>query len=157
MTEPKPYLRNLDEVPWTPFSHGRFGSEDKYALEGMAHRRLGACLTRLLPGQVSCPFHFHHVGEELFIVVEGEGTLRYGDETRRIRANDLITCPPGREGAHQFINDSDAPLVYWAIGTEDAVEICEYPDSGKTLMKVHGQPSTVFRHDDAVDYFLDEA
>jgi uncharacterized cupin superfamily protein len=156
MTDPKPYLRNADDVPWTPFEHGRFASDDKYVLEGTNHRRLGACLTRLMPGQTSCPFHFHHVGEELFIIVEGQGTLRYGDETRPIRANDVITCPPGKESAHQFINDSTGPLVYWAIGTEDDVEICEYPDSGKTLTKVKGQPSAVFRQADAVDYFLGE-
>jgi len=47
------------------------------------------------PGKRSCPFHSHRAEEEMFFVVKGEGLLRYGDETRKIRAGDVICCPVG--------------------------------------------------------------
>ena len=51
-------------------------------------------------------------------VVKGEGTLRYGDETRKIRAGDVICCPTGGpETAHQIVNDSDAALAYLSVST----------------------------------------
>ena len=49
----------------------------------------------------------------MFFIVRGRGTLRYGNETRPIRAGDVICCPTGgAETAHQIINDSDGTLAY---------------------------------------------
>ena len=49
----------------------------------------------------------------MFFIVKGTGTLRYGSETRKIRAGDVICCPVGGpETAHQIVNDSDSgPLL----------------------------------------------
>ncbi len=86
------------------------------------------------PGKRACPFHSHRANEEMFLVLEGRGTLRYGDEARPIRAGDVICCPVGGpETAHQIVNDSDAELRYLAVSTMVAPEVCEYPDSDKVL------------------------
>jgi uncharacterized cupin superfamily protein len=83
-------------------------------------------------GKRSCPFHSHRAEEEMFFIVRGRGLLRYGGETRPIRAGDVICCPTGGpETAHQIINDSDEELAYLSISTVKPVEICEYPDSDK--------------------------
>src|SRR3984885_6857875 len=84
------------------------------------------------PGKRSCPFHSHRGEEEMFFIVKGAGLLRYGAETRKIRAGDVIACPTGGpETAHQIVNDSDAELAYLSISTRLPVEVCEYPDSKK--------------------------
>jgi uncharacterized cupin superfamily protein len=93
----------------------------------------------------------------MFFVVRGEGTLRYGSETRRIRAGDVICCPTGGpETAHQIVNDSNAPLAYLSISTMAPVEVCEYPDSKKV-----GAYARDFRHmtraEHHVDYWTGEA
>ncbi len=36
------------------------------------------------PGKSGCPFHNHHVEEELFIILEGEGTYRFGSERHAV-------------------------------------------------------------------------
>ena len=91
------------------------------------------------PGKRSCPFHSHRAEEEMFFIVRGRGTLRYGDETRPIRAGDVICCPTGGpETAHQIINDSDEELAYLSISTMKPVEICEYPDSDKVAAFADG-------------------
>ena len=73
------------------------------------------------PGKRSCPFHSHRAEEEMFFIVKGTGTLRYGNETRKIRAGDVICCPTGGpETAHQIVNDSDAELAYLVDQHDDA-------------------------------------
>ena len=108
------------------------------------------------PGKRSCPFHSHRAEEEMFFILKGEGTLRYGSETRRIRAGDVICCPTGGpETAHQIVNDSDADLAYLSVSTMMPAEVCEYPDSGK-IGAFGGGLRHMTRVDDAKDYWLGE-
>jgi uncharacterized cupin superfamily protein len=105
------------------------------------------------PGKRSCPFHSHRGEEEMFFIVKGTGTLRYANETRAIRAGDVICCPTGgSETAHQIVNDSDAELAYISVSTMMPAEVCEYPDSGKVGAFAEG-----FRHmtraGESVDYW----
>jgi uncharacterized cupin superfamily protein len=108
------------------------------------------------PGKRSCPFHSHRGEEEMFFIVRGTGTLRYGDETRKIRAGDVICCPTGGpETAHQIVNDSDEVLAYLSVSTMMPVEVCEYPDSGK-VGAYGGELRHMTRAGDGVDYWVGE-
>jgi uncharacterized cupin superfamily protein len=100
---------------------------------GTAARKLGASIDVLAPGKRGCPYHLHHAQEEMFIVLEGEGTLRVAGEMLPIKAGDVMFLPAGPEYPHQIINSSEAPLKYLSISTMEAPEICEYPDSDKFL------------------------
>ena len=108
------------------------------------------------PGKRSCPFHSHGAEEEMFFIVRGEGTLRYGEETRKVRAGDVICCPTGGpETAHQIVNDSDSELAYLSISTMMPAEVCEYPDSRKIGAYGKGVRH-MGRKSDNVDYWIDE-
>jgi len=108
------------------------------------------------PGKRSCPFHSHRAEEEMFFIVRGSGTLRYGSETRKIRAGDVICCPVGGpETAHQIVNDSDEELAYLSISTNEKVEICEYPDSRKMGLYADGLRHMT-RAGESLDYWVDE-
>jgi uncharacterized cupin superfamily protein len=98
---------------------------------GTAATKLGASIDTVAPGKRSCPYHFHHAQEEMFIVLEGAGTLRVDGEMLPIAAGDVIFIPPGPDYPHQIINTSDAPLKYLSISTRERPELVEYPDSGK--------------------------
>src|SRR6186997_1778305 len=109
------------------------------------------------PGKRSCPFHSHRGEEEMFLILSGNGTLRYGNETRRIRAGDVICCPTGGpETAHQIVNDSDAELAYLSVSTMMPAEVCEYPDSGKIGAFGAGEFRHMTRSADGVDYWVGE-
>ena len=93
---------------------------------------LGISYSEVPPGKSSCPFHNHHVEDELFIVLDGEGTYRFGDQSYPIKAGDVLGAPAGgRETAHQIINTGTRPLRYYGISTMSLADVCEYPDSGK--------------------------
>jgi uncharacterized cupin superfamily protein len=109
------------------------------------------------PGKRSCPFHSHRGEEEMFFIVKGQGTLRYGGEVRKTRTGDVICCPAGGpETAHQIVNDSDAELAYLSISTMLPAEVCEYPDS-KKIGAFGGGLRHMARADDPLDYWADEA
>src|SRR5205085_12098495 len=119
-------------------------------------KELGYSYDVVPPGKRSCPFHSHRSEEEMFFVVRGTGLLRYGNETRRIRAGDLICCPVGGpDTAHQIVNDSDAELRYLSVSTMCAVEVCEYPDSGKIGVFAKGM-RYMTRAGEGVDYWEGE-
>jgi uncharacterized cupin superfamily protein len=98
---------------------------------GSAAVKLGAGYDVLAPGKRGCPYHLHHAQEEMFVILEGTGTLRVAGQLLPVRTGDVVTIPPGPDYPHQFINTSDAPLRYISISTKEVPEICEYPDSGK--------------------------
>jgi uncharacterized cupin superfamily protein len=124
---------NIDQLKLEHFAKGeQFGSDAVRVGPLLGAKDLGYSYDVVPPGKRSCPFHSHRAEEEMFFIVQGEGTLRYGHETRRIRAGDLICCPTGGpETAHQIINDSAADLAYLSVSTMSRADICEYPDSKK--------------------------
>ena len=92
----------------------------------------------------------------MFLIVSGSGTLRYGSETKKIRAGDVICRPTGGpETAHQIINDSDADLAYLSVSTMMPAEVCEYPDS-KKIGAYGGDLRHLTRVEHDIDYWTDE-
>ena len=94
----------------------------------------------------------------MFLVLEGEGELRFGDQRHRIRRHDVIACPTGgAEVAHQIVNTGTVPLRYLAVSNLSPVEVCEYPDSGKVGIRAAaaggGELHKMFRGEAVVDYY----
>lgn len=109
-------------------SAGRIGS-----VIGM--KALGAQYIVVPPGKSGYPFHAHRNNDEMFIVLEGEGSYRCGDETFAVRAGDVISAVAGDAStAHQLTNSGPGDLRYFAISTRNDPDICEYPDSGKWMV-----------------------
>lgn len=151
-------IRNFHDAPLT-----RLHREPHYDAMGVrlgrgtAASKLGASYDVLAPGKRGCPYHLHHAQEEMFIIVEGHGTLRVAGEMLPLKAGDVVFIPPGREYPHQILNTSDAPLKYLSISTQETPEICEYPDSGKFLAEggVSGDArfDVIGRHGPSLDYW----
>ena len=125
-------IRNTDEVQLErqlrePLYDTRCGG----VTDAMVAKKLGAGFDILAPGKRSCPYHYHLAQEEMFVILQGAGTLRVAGEMLAVRAGDVVVIPPGPEYPHQFINTSDAPMHYLSISTQEEPEICGYPDSGK--------------------------
>ena len=137
----KPII-NLADVELEYQQHGdRFEARDGSIGGAIGARLLGYSLTVVPPGKRAWPFHNHHVNEEMFLVLEGAGVVRIGEDEHPIRAGDIIAAPPGgRETAHQIINTSDAELRYLSVSTKLPQEVVEYPDSSKVAIYVGSPP-----------------
>jgi len=152
---------NIDELK---LEHGAKGAKFEWntARVGpkLGAKDLGYSYDVIPPGKAACPFHSHHAEEEMFFIVKGTGTLRYGAETRKVRAGDIICCPTGGpDTAHQLVNDSKEDLAYLSISTMAPAEVCEYPDS-KKIGAFGGKTPSRLKHmtpmDGGIDYWKDE-
>ncbi|HUP20731.1 MAG TPA: cupin domain-containing protein [Gemmatimonadota bacterium] len=164
--EPDPRVVPFDAVDWEPNEWGPFRSERKRLGRAAGARLLGASLWRLQPGERNCPYHVHHVNEEAFFVLSGRAVLRTPDGEREVGPGDAMAFPPGPDGAHGFRGVGEEAVVFLALGTMEAPEIAEYPDSGKVYVMGGTAPGgdmagrtldLVFRRTDAVDYWEGES
>jgi len=123
---------------------------------------LGCKHIELSPGKRAFPYHNHLGNDEMFVILVGTGTYRYGSDEYAIRAGDVCGAPRGgSETAHQIINTGNETLSYLAISTVREPDICEYPDSDKfaAFFKGTGRDfaSAYFRYvgrmDSGLDYF----
>ncbi len=151
-------IRNFDAVPLEHFIRlPAYDTQAARLAHGTAAQKLGASIDLLAPGKVSCPYHFHHAQEEMFVILDGSGTLRVADEMLPISTGDVLFVPSGAAYPHQIINTSDSPLKYLSISTRETPEICEYPDSGKYNAMVGDSNGQVFgaiqRPDTTLDYW----
>jgi uncharacterized cupin superfamily protein len=153
---PKPFV-NLDEVEFTDVEeNGYYTSKRAQFSAGIGARKLGYNLTELPPGKAQCPFHSHRAEEEMFLILEGEGELRFGDQRYRIRKHDVIACPTGgADVAHQIINTGRTTMRYLSLSNVADVEICEYPDSNKVGISADAAPALHkrFRAEATVEYY----
>jgi uncharacterized cupin superfamily protein len=160
-------IRNFDDAPLetstrAPLYDGSRSAGVIGPRQGLPGRKIGCGVDVVPPGKRACPYHFHYAQEEVFIVLEGQGTLRVAGEVLPIRAGDVISIPPGPEYPHQIINTSDAPLKYLSLSTLEFPEVCEYPDSGKYLAYARAdgpllQRGRMHRADTDLDYWDGEA
>ena len=132
MTKP---VINVDEAPSfpnAPEGATKFGSVMAPLGKAIGARDLGAMYMVVEPGKRAFPFHNHHANEEMFVILDGEGTYRFGAAEYPVRAGCVCAAPTGGpETAHQLINTGSSPLKYLSISTMHDPEVCEYPDSGK--------------------------
>jgi uncharacterized cupin superfamily protein len=134
----RPPIANLADVALERRGNGRgFVADVGVIGPTIGAQKLGCSLVVVPAGKKAWPYHLQYANEEMFVILEGSGTLRYEGATFPVKAGDVIATPTGK--AHQIVNSSDAELRYLAISTMIEPDIAEYPDSGKRAM-IAGAP-----------------
>ncbi len=127
-------ILNLADLEYErTIEHGdRFEARLAPVGERIGANKLAYNVTAVPPGKRAFPKHNHHVNEELFFILEGEGTLRFGEAEHPVKTGDFICCPAGgTDVAHQIVNTGAAELRFIALGTAIETDVFQYPDSGK--------------------------
>ncbi len=102
---------------------------------------LGARMWRLEPGKASTK-HRHFSQEELYVLLEGTGRVRIGEEVLTLRRLDALLVEP--DTVRQLFNDTDADQLWLVVGAPregiaSTLEMSEeqlqhmYPDGPKAL------------------------
>ena len=63
--------------------------------------------------------HFHDKLEELYLVVRGTLTMRFGDAVETVRAPAAVRVSSGTRRSHR--NEGDEPVEIWAISRSDGM------------------------------------
>ena len=114
------------------------------------------------PRKLHCPPHCHSAEEQVFIVLEGSGTLELlpspalreagrEPETHEVRPGHVVSRPAGTAMAHAF-RGGDEGLTLLAYGTRDGRDVAYYPRSNKIFFRGVG----VMARLEHLPYALDE-
>lgn len=130
-------LRSADAF-WRPSNQMKVENTDLGKQLGA--ERLGARLWRLAPGQASTK-HRHLLTEELYVLLEGEGRVRIGEEVLTVAPLDALLVEP--ETTRQLFNDTESDQLWLVFGAPpeaaNTLEMSEetlrtlYPDGPKAL------------------------
>ncbi len=108
----------------------------------------------LAPGETVCPYHYEYE-EEWLLVLAGTIVLRTPDGEQELHAGEIVSFPPGAEGAHKTSNrgGTQARLLMFSSAREPAFAV--YPDSGKIGAWPGNEDDDVmlFRRDGDVGYY----
>ena len=125
--------------------------------------KLGCQLHIVPPSKKAFPRHAHHVNEEMFFILAGQGAYRLGEETYEIREGDVIGAPAGDAStAHQIVNTGTSELRYLGFSTRLDPDVVEYPDSSKFAVASMVPPDKglmaarlayIGRREGSLDYF----
>jgi uncharacterized cupin superfamily protein len=161
----KENIANINKIEWQLDEYEDFSYYRKRLGRLTKGEKLGVSLYKLLPGKKAFPYHYHYANEEAIFVLEGSGSLRMNNEEIAITEGDYIALPTGSEFAHQVINTSVNPLIYFCISTLIYPDVVQYPDSRKIGVtagvsdgnRANAELKAYFRKQDQVDYFTDES
>jgi len=136
MTDQSP-LRTEDSF-WRESNQMRILNTDIAKQLGASN--LGARMWRLRPGQASTR-HRHRNEEELYVLLEGRGRIRVGDEVLELEPLDALLVKP--ETVRQIFNDTDGDALWLVCGAPpefaNTLEMSEeqlrwmYPDGPRAL------------------------
>jgi uncharacterized cupin superfamily protein len=133
---------NLEEADTKEMVVGKhFGSSMKSLGWAAGGAQLGCTWYELKPGRAAFPKHFHCANEEAIFVLEGDATLRIGDDEVAVRAGDYIALPVGPATAHQMVNRGDKTCRYLCFSTKHTTEVVGYPDSKKIAASAADSPN----------------
>jgi uncharacterized cupin superfamily protein len=120
----------------------------------------GLRVCEVLPAKLNTAPHCHSAEEEIFVVLEGDGTLllwgrgagREPTEQHELRAGHVVSRRAGTGIAHAFRGGADG-LTMLMYGTRDPRDVCYYPRSNKVFLRGVGVIARLER----VDYWDGEA
>jgi uncharacterized cupin superfamily protein len=121
--------------------------------KGAGARATGLNHVALAPGGQGAPAHCHSEEEEIFVVLDGAGTLELwprggGGESSEehplrshpridqhpLRAGDVVSRLPGTGVAHS-LRAGESGLTYLAYGTRAPGDMCFYPQTGRVSLR----------------------
>ncbi|MCB1090198.1 MAG: cupin domain-containing protein [Verrucomicrobiae bacterium] len=63
-----------------------------------------------LPAGGATQRHYHRAAEEIYFILDGQGTMEIDGETRKVRPGDGVLIPPG--AWHQICADEGTPVRF---------------------------------------------
>ena len=134
-----PRILHAGDAFWRPSN--QMGVLNTDLAKQVGAETLGARLWRLTPGQASTK-HRHEQEAELYVVLEGTGRMRIGDDVHTLAPLSTVLVEP--DVVRQIFNDTDADALWLVVGAppsqvastlEMTAEQLEqlYPDGPKAL------------------------
>jgi uncharacterized cupin superfamily protein len=144
--EPAPRPREIvavADVPGDARDRGEFGATIRNVGVALGSRTTGMRHATIEPGRMNAPPHCHSAEEEMFVVLNGDGTLLLYDldgevtEEHAVRAGHVVARPAGTGMAHAF-RAGDGGLTVLSYGERKGEDVGFYPRSQKLAVRGFG-------------------
>jgi uncharacterized cupin superfamily protein len=149
---------SVESVPWETWAEGvRFGTRFKHLTKaaGVQNHHVGFAVEEIAPGKQSVPAHYHMHEEEHIFVLEGQVTLRLGDERFELKPGDYVCFPAGQRAGHCLVNTGASVCRFIIVGEDKPNEVCVYTDTNKVSVRSLGR-GHIFNKSATLDYWADE-
>ncbi len=125
---------NVEDVESERYEHSASLFFERDLGRTAGSERTGISHLTIPAGREGWPPHCHSAEEEIFVVLDGDGSLVLGDEEHPVRQGHVVGRPPGTRVPHSF-RAGAADLVYLAYGTREPNDIAYYPRSRKVSLR----------------------
>ena len=125
---------NVGDVPEQPLERSRVVRVRRHLGRAAGSLSSGLQHVEVAPGKESTAQHCHSLEEEIFVILEGDGSLVLGEDEMPVHAGHVISRPAGTGVAHMF-RAGEHRLTYLAYGTRDPGDLCYYPRSNKIAFR----------------------
>jgi uncharacterized cupin superfamily protein len=137
---------NVGDVEAKARERGDVGCEWRDLGRAAGSERTGIKHITIAPGKLAAPPHCHSAEEELFVVLEGTGTVELSASPRgsqgysadpehhRVRAGSTVAGTAASRVAHAFRAGPEG-LTLLAYGTREPNDIAYYPRSNKVYLR----------------------
>ena len=129
-----PNIVALADADLTESRHGDVASVRRDHGDSLGSTNIGVGHLVVEPGKLTYPPHCHSADEELFVVLDGSGTLLLDDEEHAVRPGSVVARPPGTRVSHAF-RAGEGGLTLLAFGTREPNDITYYRRSGKVSLR----------------------
>jgi uncharacterized cupin superfamily protein len=132
--ERPPNVVAVEDVPAHEDRPGKADTQLRDLGRAAGSVRTGLRHVTIDPGAEGIEPHCHSAEEELFVVLDGSGTLVLGDEDHVVGRGSVVARPAGTRVAHHFVAGDDG-LVLLAYGQRDPRDVCWYPRTSTVFVR----------------------
>jgi len=140
---PAPTIIAIADVPGAERDRGEFGATIRNVGVALGSQSTGMRHAAIAPGRLNAPPHCHSAEEELFVVLDGDGTLLFYDldgeptEEHAVRAGHVVARPAGTGISHAF-RAGDRGMTVLSYGERKGEDVGFYPRSQKLAIRGFG-------------------
>jgi uncharacterized cupin superfamily protein len=133
----------IADVPAAERDRGEFVATLRNVGVALGSRTTGMRHATIAPGRLNAPPHCHSAEEEMFVVLDGDGTLELFDldgdvvEEHAVRAGHVVARPAGTGIAHTF-RAGDGGMTVLSYGERKGEDVGFYPRSQKLAIRGFG-------------------
>jgi uncharacterized cupin superfamily protein len=125
---------NLDSVAPDRLTRPRVSRTRRNLGRAAGSLSTGLQHVEVAPEKESTAQHCHSLEEEIFVILDGAGTLVLGSEEIPVDRGHVVARPPATGIAH-VLRAGEHGLSYLAYGTREPGDLCFYPRSSKIAFR----------------------